>query len=378
MHGAWHGAWCWEHVISLLDDAAVPSIAIDLPGHGASTAPLSDLAGDAAALRTVLDSLDNAIVCGHSYGGAVISEGAADHTAVRHLVVIAGFPLAVGESCATVGADELAPEDTRTALGAALVSHDDGTSTIDPERAIDLFYDDCAPDDAAKAVDRLDAQSWAELGGVATRAAWPEIPSTYAVCTEDHAVSPALQQVLARRCTHTLEWSTSHSPFVSRPELVANLLIELASTTIAPAPTPATRETEHSMTSDTNQSEYRERAHSALDKLKAQIDELRVQADLAQAEVRDRLTPGIESLRKRQGEALAKLDDAQKAGGEAWKSVAQQAEQVVSELGDTFSKVATEMQSAAGAAGAAAAKGRDAFLDEWRKEREARHKLLDK
>ena len=131
------------------------------------------------------------------------------------------------------------------------------------------------------------------------------------------------------------------------------------------------------MADNTSQSEYRKQAQSALEKLKTQIDELRVQADLAQAEVRDRLTPGIESLRKRQGEALSKLDDAQKAGGEAWKSVAQQAEQVVSELGDTFSKVATEVQSAAGAAGAAASKGRDAFLEEWRKAREARQKLLD-
>ncbi len=132
------------------------------------------------------------------------------------------------------------------------------------------------------------------------------------------------------------------------------------------------------MADDTDQSEYREQAQSALEKLKTQIDELRVQADLAQAEVRDRLTPGIEALRKRQGEALTKLDDAQKAGGEAWKSVAKQAEQVVSELGDTFSKVAGEVQSAAGAAGSAAAKGREAFLDEWRKARDARQKLLDK
>lgn len=132
------------------------------------------------------------------------------------------------------------------------------------------------------------------------------------------------------------------------------------------------------MADEVDQSEYQEQAQSALDKLKAQIDELRVQADLAQAEARDRLTQSIEALRKRQGEAKVKLDDAQKAGTGAWKSVAKQAEQVVSELGDTFSKVADEVQSAAGAAGAAAGKGREAFLDEWHKARDARQKLLDK
>jgi chromosome segregation ATPase len=122
---------------------------------------------------------------------------------------------------------------------------------------------------------------------------------------------------------------------------------------------------------------YQEQAQSALDKIKTQIDELRVQADLAQAEARDRLQHGIEALRKRQGEAKAKLDEAKGAGSGAWKSVAQQAEQVVSDLGDAFSKVAGEVQSAAGAAGSAASKGRDAFLDEWRKARDSRQKLLD-
>ena len=35
------------------------------------------------------------------------------------------------------------------------------------------------------------------------------------------------------------------------------------------------------------------------------------------------------------------------------------------------------MQSAVGKAGAAATKGRDAFLEEWKKDRETREKLLD-
>jgi hypothetical protein len=132
------------------------------------------------------------------------------------------------------------------------------------------------------------------------------------------------------------------------------------------------------MPDDTTKDEYQQQAQSALDKLKAQIDELRVQADLAQAEARDRLGQGIETLRKRQGEAKTKLDEAQKTGTEAWKSVAKQAEQVVDELGDAFSKVASDVQSAVGAAGAAAGKGRDAFLDEWKKMRTRRSELLDK
>lgn len=123
--------------------------------------------------------------------------------------------------------------------------------------------------------------------------------------------------------------------------------------------------------------EYEEKAKAALDKLKTQLDELRVQADLAQAEARDRLEQAIEALRKRQGEARTRLDDAQAAGSDAWRSVAKQAEQIVDDLGDAFSKLAGEVQSAVGAAGAAAGKGRDVFLDEWKKARTEREKLLD-
>lgn len=124
--------------------------------------------------------------------------------------------------------------------------------------------------------------------------------------------------------------------------------------------------------------DYQEQASSALEKLKGQIDELRVQADLAQAEARDRLTQGIESLRKRQAEARAKIDETQKAGESAWKSAAHQAEALVGDVGEAFSKLSSEVQSAVGAAGSAAKKSREAFFDEWKKMRAQRTKLLEK
>jgi F0F1-type ATP synthase membrane subunit b/b' len=123
--------------------------------------------------------------------------------------------------------------------------------------------------------------------------------------------------------------------------------------------------------------QYSEQALSALDKLRGQLDELRVQADLASAEARDKLQQGIEALRKRQGEAKVKLSEAQETGSGAWQTVAKQTESVVDDLGDAFGKLADEVQAAVGAAGAAAGKGSKAFLDEWRKARDGRKKLLD-
>jgi len=37
-----------------------------------------------------------------------------------------------------------------------------------------------------------------------------------------------LQRLMAARCTTSVEWDTAHSPFLNRPDLVAGLLIGLA------------------------------------------------------------------------------------------------------------------------------------------------------
>src|SRR4051794_4806797 len=94
VHGAWHGAWCWEKLTPLLDEASVPWQALDLP--------LSSLEDDAAAVHKVLDAIEGpAVLLGHSYGGAVISQ-AGDHPAVEHLVYLCAFALEAGESPAAV------------------------------------------------------------------------------------------------------------------------------------------------------------------------------------------------------------------------------------------------------------------------------------
>ncbi len=162
VHGAWHGAWCWEPVTARLDAAGVPNVAIDLPGHGESTEPLGDLAADAQALARTLAAIEGpTVVCGHSYGGAVVSEGAADNRDVRHLVFISAFCLDVGESCTNAAPGALPDVEGASLLADALRFADDGTITLDLDSAIPALYHDCGADDAATAVARLDAQAMA-------------------------------------------------------------------------------------------------------------------------------------------------------------------------------------------------------------------------
>jgi len=82
---------------------------------------------------------------------------------------------------------------------------------------------------ALPAISRLRPQSLAAVGGKVEAAAWREKPATYVVCTEDHALPVALQRSNAARIGESVDWPTSHSPFLSRPELVADLLIEISS-----------------------------------------------------------------------------------------------------------------------------------------------------
>ena len=231
VHGAWHGAWCWERVVALLDERQVPSIAVDLPGHGADRGPLADLHGDAAHVRDVLAGIAGPVVLvGHSYGGAVITEaGVADN--VSQLVYICAFAIHEEESCATAGAAE--PEvaaishEGRPSLGKAM-QVDDGFVTLDPALAPACLYNQCDPETVAWALARLGPESMAGLGQSPATVAWRTTPSTYAVCVDDQGVHPDLQRVLARRCTTSVEWPTDHSPFLCRPDLVADLLAALA------------------------------------------------------------------------------------------------------------------------------------------------------
>ena len=222
VHGAWHGAWCWERVVPLLDAAAIPLLVVDLPSVSHGNATLHD---DTDYVRGALDSIEgDAVLVGHSYGGAVIS-AAGVHPNVAHLVYLCAFALDVGESAQT---NSLEGGDDPSDLGAALV-FGDGVLTIDPDRAVAAFYHDCEPAAAAAAIDRLRPQSLTALTGVVDAAAWREKPATYIVCTDDRALPVALQRSNAQRICASIDWPTSHSPFLSRPDLVADLLVELCS-----------------------------------------------------------------------------------------------------------------------------------------------------
>jgi pimeloyl-ACP methyl ester carboxylesterase len=218
VHGAWHGAWCWDKVVALLDDAGVTSVAVELP--------FTSYGDDVAAAATAVTDVGGPVVlCGHSYGGAVIT-GAGDQPNVQRLVYLTAFACEEGESLANTAPD--AGVTTIDLDGLLVIDDDDTTVTLDPDRTAAVFYHDCATDDVASALAMVRSMQLSCLTAPVGEPAWRSKPSTYVVCTEDRAVHPELQRVMAARCTESVDFPTAHSPFLNRPDLVAGLLVELA------------------------------------------------------------------------------------------------------------------------------------------------------
>ncbi|MBV8949386.1 MAG: alpha/beta hydrolase [Actinobacteria bacterium] len=232
VHGAWHGAWCWERVVDGLRARGTDARAVDLPGHGEDAGPAGDLHADAARVRQMIDAVAGPVLLvGHSYGGAVITE-AGEHPAVAHLVYLCAIAPDAGETCTTavtgIAGGAGIVDDGRPNLASGILPGTDGTMTVEPSVAAACLYNDCDPESTAWAVARLGPQPIVTLQQDPHAVAWRTRPSTYVVCTEDLAIPPELQRVLAQRCTETVEWNAGHSPFLSQPHVVTELLDDLA------------------------------------------------------------------------------------------------------------------------------------------------------
>lgn len=92
VHGAWHGGWCWKRVAKLLRDAGHEVHTPTLTGLGEKAHLLSrdiDLETHIADICGVFEAeeITDAVLCGHSYGGMVIT-GAADRLADRISTIV--------------------------------------------------------------------------------------------------------------------------------------------------------------------------------------------------------------------------------------------------------------------------------------------------
>ncbi len=88
VHGAWHGAWCWDEHFPAYISAGLgyECLAPSLRGHGGSPggarlnrARIADYVDDVAQVASTLDTPP--VVIGHSMGGLVVQKYLAEHDA---------------------------------------------------------------------------------------------------------------------------------------------------------------------------------------------------------------------------------------------------------------------------------------------------------
>lgn len=214
VHGAFHGSWCWERVAPPLAAQGIRVESVDLPFAGR-------LKRDVLALRRTIEKIgQDLVICAHSYGGLVTTLAASGLDCVRHLVYIAGYMLDLRDAQAWELLEWLSPAPvTQMSSG-----------NVDPAEARAAFYHDCTEDDASAAVARLRSmpmsEAWFQLPSIADPA-YARIPSTYVICTDDRALSPDGQRIMAQAATYTFELPTGHSAFYSAPDAIAGLLREI-------------------------------------------------------------------------------------------------------------------------------------------------------
>jgi pimeloyl-ACP methyl ester carboxylesterase len=223
VHGAWHGAWAWEPLKRILEGRGWSVKTVELPTVQADDIVGLHLADDARAVSDAISAIEGpVVVVAHSYGGAPTTQAAtADN--VQHIVYIAAFALDEGESLlGAVGG--VAP--SWWVIDGPVVTA--GTAA---EPSTSLFFADVEPEEAAAAARRLKPQSVLAFQEPLTAAAWRTKPTTYVVTGQDAAIPPVAQEALAARAgSTTRHLDTSHSPFLSRPDAVADIVEEAART----------------------------------------------------------------------------------------------------------------------------------------------------
>ena len=103
-------------------------------------------------------------------------------------------------------------------------------SEVKKSSAIPAFYADVDPNLAEASIELLRPFPIV-AGSKGVGEAWREKHSTYIVCREDEAIPPELQYAMAKKADKIIEWECGHSPFLSKPDLVIDFLLDLASST---------------------------------------------------------------------------------------------------------------------------------------------------
>ena len=227
VHGAWHGGWCWRRVADLLERQGHKVFSPTLTGLGERSHLMRagiDVSTHVTDIVNVLkwESLTNVVLCGHSYGGMVVS-GVAEKagSAIASIVFLDAFVPENGDSMAA-----LTSQAVRDNLKAASERGDLG---VPPRPAAAFLVNEkdqawvdslCGPQPIGTMMEKL------TITGARERIAKKAYIRAGAYPNPGFDIAYA--RVKADKSWRTYEVPCGHDVMVDMPERLAEILTEVA------------------------------------------------------------------------------------------------------------------------------------------------------
>jgi pimeloyl-ACP methyl ester carboxylesterase len=232
VHGAWQGPWVWDKVQQALEKSGNRVVVVELPAHGndsTSPAVVSVNVYRDRVLTAMQGLPGKVILVGHSLGGVVVSAVAeAVPDKIAKLVYIAAFVPASGQSLL-----DLAAQDKQSILGPNIIPSENGlTLGIVTREIVPIFCQD-----ASTATQQLMLSNYRSEPAipfadkaVLTGQKFGRVKKYYIHTLLDQAIGIDNQIRMAdsAHITNIYSLNTGHSPFLSKPDQVTGLLLQIA------------------------------------------------------------------------------------------------------------------------------------------------------
>lgn len=216
VHGAFADGSSWAKTIPILDARGFHVTAVQNP--------LTSLADDANATRRIIAQQEGPVILvGHSWGGAVITE-VGDDPKVAGLVYVAAYVPEVGKSA----------NDTSNPFGFTpgqkSIRVDAQHFASMSEEGILNYFAQGLPMPERRIVFTVQGQIYGPMfDEKLTHAAWKSKPSWHVIASNDHTLTPAMEQAGAEKAHgKSITLQTCHLAMLQEPEKVAELITEAA------------------------------------------------------------------------------------------------------------------------------------------------------
>lgn len=229
VHGAWADSSSWSSEISQLQRAGCAVRAADNP--------VENLTTDAEKVATFVRAIPGPVLLvGHSYGGAVITNAAAEVTNVVGLVFVDAYAPAVGEPIAELnGATSVVTTHPLPDLLQEFPGPAGSTDLLLKESTFLNYFGPDVPKPQARELwaSQTIASSLA-LQTPTQHAAWRTLPSWYFISTDDQIITEQSELAMAQRAHSkvTIFHGGSHLTLITHPAAVTALIGQALSTVL--------------------------------------------------------------------------------------------------------------------------------------------------